>query len=253
LYRRYLFATPVALVPGRLADLARRLLAQFTPPGLALLLLGLETGPRTLSKRETWASLLVALLPAVYALGYDTADSYVYLLPAFLVGTLWLALGVASAWGALEARPALRRLLPLVLVLAVAWLGVVNYRAQNLRADTEAERWLAAVEAQTPRGALLISQGDAHTFALDYAQWALGGRLDLVVVNGELWAYPWYRSQLQRRYPGIDLPRQGTLDALVQARLALQPVYLTGRRPELEAIYKLSAEGVLWRLELGSQ
>jgi hypothetical protein len=248
LYRRYLFAAPIALLPERLADLARRLLAQFTLPGLALLLLGLETGPRIFPRREMWSGVLVALFPTVYALGYDTADSYVYLLAAFLVGTLWLALGVASAWAALEARPALRRLLPLALFLAAAWLGVVNYRAQDLSKDTEAEQWLATVEAQAPQGALLISRGDAHTFALDCAQWALGERLDLVVVNGELWAYPWYRLQLQRRYPGVDLPRQGTLEALVQARLALQPVYLTARRPELEAIYGLSVYGVLWRV-----
>jgi len=248
LYRGYAFRAPGSLLMARVADLARRLVQQYTLPGVAFLMLGLQTGTRLLTRRQLFSSVLIAILPVIYALGYNTPDSYVYLLPAFLMGSLWLTLGVAAAWQAWEPRPNLRRLLLAGLAGVVIWLGVVNVHWQDLRADAEAEEWLADVLAQAPQGALLITETDAHTFALEYARWALGLREDLTLVNASLWSYPWYRKQVAVRDPDALLP-DASLEELVESRLALQPVYLTDEHPGLAVRFPLRQEGVLWRVD----
>lgn len=253
LYQRYVLATPWRHLLTRMASLAALSKSQYTLPGLALVLLGLQTGVRALSRRRLWGSVMVALLPAAYALGYNTTDSTAYLLPAWLTGTLWLVLGAQAAWRVLEARQALRALVPVALVLVATWLGVRNYDLQNLRDDRVARDWLAAVVAQAPEGALLITGEDGQTFALDAAQWALDMRPDLLVVDGELWSYPWYRRQFQARHPGTALTAEATLEGLIAAGLALWPVYLTSARPELDALYTVDETGVLWRVRARPQ
>jgi hypothetical protein len=258
LYRGYVFATPWRQVLARTPALAALITAQYTLPGLALALLGLETGGGPLSRRMLWGSVLVALLPAVYALGYNTTDSTVYLLPVWLMGTFWLVLGAQAGWHALETQRKFRAPVAVGLVLVAVWLGIRGYDAQNLRGDRSAEDWLAAVVAQAPEGALLISGEDGHTFALDYMQWAMEKRTDLLAVDGELWAYPWYRRQLQSRHPGVALPAEATLEDLIAARLPQGTVYLTSPRPALNALYEVKAlaaapAGVLWQVQPRAQ
>ena len=42
-----------------------------------------------------WTTLLVALAYTAYAIGYNSADSSVYLIPAWAVASLWFAQGAA--------------------------------------------------------------------------------------------------------------------------------------------------------------
>lgn len=250
MYRGYVMATPLAHWPVRIADLAARAIQQFTLPGLALVLLGTESALRPATLRQRWAGALLVSLPALYALGYHTSDSHVYLLPVWMLGALALVPGAMAASQALAGRPRLRGLLPMTLLAVGLWLGVTQYGIQDLSDDRIAEDWLKTVATETSEGALVITGEDGQTFALDYWQWAQGERRDLVVVDPELWAYPWYRRQLSIRHPDVALPLEGSLEQVVAAGVARGPVYLATRRPSLEAGYEVRAAGALWELRV---
>ncbi len=99
LYANLAFGLPPAELPARLLGWATWAVRQFQPWGLALALAGLWRLDRL--ARGWWlATLLVWLTFTVYAIGYNTTDSFTYLIPASAVMALWLAeaLHAAFAW-----------------------------------------------------------------------------------------------------------------------------------------------------------
>ncbi|MBN1923021.1 MAG: DUF2723 domain-containing protein [Anaerolineae bacterium] len=190
LYWGYAFALPWAHVPQRLLAWAVLLVRQFTPAGMLFALLGL---------RASWQnqkSLLCATgaafgMASLYAIGYNTTDSLVYLVPYLTLPALWLADGLKY----LLAQPAWRRLrwwgllLPLVVVV---W----QWNALDLSRDATVGMWLEAALEQAPANAVLVTASDGQTFALWYAQEVLGLRLDITVVDRDLWARSSYREFL---------------------------------------------------------
>ncbi|MGC9468113.1 MAG: protein O-mannosyl-transferase family [Anaerolineae bacterium] len=156
---------------------------QFTPVGLVLTVLGARALWR--GERRRAAGLLVAILGAsLYAIGYDSADSWVYLVGLMPALALILGLGLEEArrWG----MPAgLSLLLPLALV-------VLNWGHMDVHNDYQAAHWLERTLEQLPSDAAVVTQQDRHTFALWYARDALGRRQDLLIVDRQLWGYEPY-------------------------------------------------------------
>lgn len=187
LYWGYAFALPLAEWPRRLLAWLSLLARQFTPAGMLLALVGL----RALWQQElslAWRTGLAFGVVSLYAMGYNTADSLVYLTPFLALPALWLAEGLAwltrqRLWGARWWGLALP-------VAAVLWHG----SALDLRQDLTASQWWQETLARTPPGAVLVTAEDAHTFTLWYAQQALGLRPDITVVDRDLWAQPAYRE-----------------------------------------------------------
>lgn len=237
LYHGYAFGLPPAEVPGRLSAWAGLWAAQWGWLGLAL---GLW-GAALLWGRHRRVGAALAVIYAAhtfYALGYYTADSYVYLLPAHLVAVLWMGEGVAAAWALLadlkRRGPGLRRVLGAVLLVApLAWAVVANGPRVDASRDREAQAWLEDVAQALPPGALVITGDDRHTFSLAYLQWAEGRRSDLLVVDGDLWQEPWYAAQVACRGGLGDLPTPCPLAVLVEHVLPKRPVVLTSWREEL--------------------
>ena len=96
-YRGLIFGLPLAYLPARLAAWSGETLRQFGGPwGVILALIGLWQLDRRL---HAWwqATLLIAAAYSVYAIGYNTPDSFVYLIPASCVAALWLAAGSGLA------------------------------------------------------------------------------------------------------------------------------------------------------------
>ena len=82
-YRGLVFGLPLAYLPGRLAAWSGEALRQFGGPWAVILaLIGLWRLDRRL---HAWwqATLLIALAYSVYAIGYNTPDSFVYLIPVW--------------------------------------------------------------------------------------------------------------------------------------------------------------------------
>jgi hypothetical protein len=173
---------------------------------------------------------------SLYAIGYGTRDSYVYLIPVWTVAALWLAAGLA--WGA-ESFAGLRLLrrtqrllwIPLLLLLAaLPVLSLVRYwEAMDLSRDSEARDWVADALTGAAPGGIILTSGDRTTFALWYTLYGLRLRPDLTPVNVSLYAYPWYQRTLMDQHailagyaPDGVLP---SLERLVTDAGKERPVY----------------------------
>jgi hypothetical protein len=205
LYRGYVFALPLEAVPHRLLALVRHLVSGFGPTGIALSTFGIDP----LARRQQGLLLtsgLSWLLYIAYAIGYDTADSYVYLIPALIVTAFWLGEGLAEGLNRLRGRLGPRWGLAAGVCLACAGplsALVLNYQEMDVHRDTLARDFGESVFSAVPERAVLLSTQDAHTFTLWYFQHVLGQRPDVAVVDTGLLGYDWYRVGLLHAYPGL--------------------------------------------------
>ncbi len=247
LYHGYLTGLPVGQFVPRLADGLRAWLAQFTPIGLGFALVGWGAAWRIPGARR-WAaaSTVAGALTALHALLYSSADSYVYLLPVFYLTALWLALGVRRVLTTHLTGRIWRSAALAILGGLVGWALARHGPALSLRADREAEIWGRTVLTDAPERALVITGQDRHTFALSYLFYVAKLRPDLILVDGELWAQPWYARQVLRRAPELaGLSAEADLGQLLAAAQAQRPVCLTSARPELEGAYRVMERGAI--------
>ncbi len=191
IYRGYAFSLPLADWPGRAAALAQFAAGQLTLPGV---LLAAWAAYRLKWHRRSQArgAILSAVLIAVYALVYNTADSHVLLIPAWMLAAGLLAVGVHRL---AQISPRKTWLGWVALVIPV-YLLIANWGITSLRGDREAVDFGAAVLEQSPPDALVYTETDRHTFALWYSRFAEGARPDLTVINRDLLAQPWYQAVL---------------------------------------------------------
>ena len=198
-YRRFVFALPAAHLFGRLIAWASLLRAQFGAIGLLASALGvaaLWTGRRGL----LLSSGTTVALGSAFAVGYNTTDSYLYLIPSLICLAFWLGIGLdwlivtVAAW---------RRQLAWVLITATLAFplaaAVRRFPDLDLSADDTVASFLATALFAAPQNAIILSESDAHTFALWYAQHALGQRQDITVVDRGLLGFDWYAAQLAKR------------------------------------------------------
>lgn len=171
-YRHLAFGLPWEHLPQRVSALANLVGSQFQWWGLFLGLLGLFY---LWQKDRPWAlfSGAIALLTTVYAITYDTTDSYVYLLPLALVLSWWLAVGIAQVMHWIARRPGAQAAglsaLALGLLVLVPGVNVArSYGAQDLSRSREAEVYARNVWQATEPDAIIMSDRDAQLFALWY-------------------------------------------------------------------------------------
>lgn len=233
LYRRFVFGLSGTYFLPRLGAWAALLREQFGWVGLALGWMGLwAEGSQGQWRRLAFLGSAFVLYTA-YALGYDTTDSYVYLLPAHFAFAWWavqglVALAPASAGGLLDgARPPVARAVQwgvmALLAASVAFRAALAFPQMDLQQDWEAWRYGRGVLSEVPPGALVLAVGDRQVFTLWYFRYGVGERPDLAVVTPNLWAYEWYRETVQHAHrdllPG-DAPLPENLQVLVQEALA---------------------------------
>ena len=249
LYQGYLFALPAKYLLPRLGAWSRLWSQQYTWVGLALALTGLWSWLEQGQSSWALATGLTFLLYALYAITYDTADSYVYLIPSFLLTALWMAEGAKTLLSGLGKHGA-GAAFGLVLLAGIPlWSLVSHYRALDLSQDRTAAQWVERVLGQLPEGAILITGEDRHTFTLDYIRWVEGRRQDLLVVDGELLLQPWYADQLARRHPLLKgLEGHPSLAELIAANLGQRAIYLSNPRQELAPAFVLTPLDALWEV-----
>jgi hypothetical protein len=189
LYRGYLFGLPLVAWPQRLLAWTNLLIRQFTPFGAVLAGLGWLHLWRQ-RRSFALASVLAVVAFSLYAIGYDTADSLVYLVPALPVAALWLGAGVGWAADRLRGRwrPGAWAILLLPLLQSLLFWGQMD-----VSDDWEAIEWAERVLGQSPPRAALLTGQDAHTFTLWYVHDVRGERPDVAIVDQDLWAHRPYR------------------------------------------------------------
>ena len=196
LYRSYIFGLPLIDWPQRLLAWAGLLVRQFTPPGAVLAGLGL-IHLWQVRRSLALASALAFGMFNIYAIGYNTTDSLVYLALALPVAALWLGMGLWQAMTWLNRQ--VQRGLCLkrgawVFLLLPLLQALLFWNQMDLHGDRSAVEWAEQVLRQAPSQAILLTDRDAHTFALWYAHDVLGERPDVSVIDIDLWGHEPYRE-----------------------------------------------------------
>jgi hypothetical protein len=256
IYQNMVFGVPLDYLPGRLAAWGNEAGRQLGSGvwGALIALLGLWHLER-IDRAWWWTTVLVALAYTAYAIGYNTADSSVYLIPAWAVACLWFAQGVAwiaqrfAAWRG--QRWAVASLVVLAVVLPL--IAVARHWPQmDLSRDRDAQDFVEAVLAKAAPSAVILVGGDEPTFALWYARYGLQRRPDLIPVNVHLYDYPWYQASLLRYHPMLTtVAREGALPPLedfVAEAARRWPLYRAGSLDGVVSGLSEEQDGVLVRL-----
>jgi 4-amino-4-deoxy-L-arabinose transferase-like glycosyltransferase len=153
--------------------LGAQFFVQFALVGTALAAAGFAVQWRMLGRRvSTFLALAFLMSSAVliFLLGFDYSAVYkhmfhVYVLPAYAVGALWMALGFAWA----VERYALRRRQAVALCAAVlALMAAVGARSNLLASYDWPARYAHAVLRTLPADAVVFAQGDPDLTPLAY-------------------------------------------------------------------------------------
>jgi len=209
-YQHYAFSVPVDSVLLRLISVAQLLMAQFGFLGLVVGLYHLIRNP-SLSRRSLVCGW-VAIASIVFSIGYNTTDSYIYLLPFFLVFAIWIGFGVGDIGGLLAQRgPWLSPALNAILLIFLFAMAAVTYPQIDLSADHRADHFEKAAFAVLPPQSIVVAKGDQALFSLWYYQFVLKDRPDLVILGDGLLSSPWYIDVLHDTYPTLKLSLQDVL------------------------------------------
>jgi hypothetical protein len=185
-------------------------------------------------------------------------DSFVYLIPAYLIFSLWIAFGAGSVLHFIRVRSGGRRLPPyiaaaLLLVLVPVSSIFLNYDSVDASDDREAYEFAAAAFSRAASDALLLVDGDEQTFALWYYRDCVRERRDVAVLNRSLLGFEWYQTEARHMYPSISwpesLPRSDPVESIIAANRVRRPIYLADNDPRLMNRFPFIPDGVLFRLE----
>jgi len=264
IYREYVFGLPVAHLPARLGSWLSMSAAQFTWLGFALGLVGIWD---LWEEEREWLlfSLISFGVVVLYSVTYNTTDSYVYLIPSYLLFATWMARGASYLmteavvpWASKgrdavssTSRPIWLLTLPLLL-LPMLVLGA-NLRNLDLSNHGEAYEYAATVFAQVPADAVVIAGTDAHVFSLWYLLYVEAAAPEAAVVAEGLYEYEWYKDTLLRHHPQLAIPK-GAADpydqllAFIDANLPRRPVFHTDPDDRILARYEHTQVGTLYRL-----
>jgi transmembrane protein TMEM260 (protein O-mannosyltransferase) len=209
LYRPLVFALPPADLGARVLSWGRLLSEQFLGAGLLVAGLGaavLWSADRALLR----ASGVTVALCSLFAIGYNTSDSYLYLIPVLVCVALWLGVGLDWVIAALGGRWVWAARVGCVTAVAVPLLAMsARFSTMDLGGDRAAHAFATHALEGAPPGAVLLSQQDGHTFSLWYYTIALGWRPDVVVVDLDLLGHDGYTAQLS---PPLSLEMVSRLD-----------------------------------------
>lgn len=186
--------------------------------GLAVFLAWLFTGP---------VFLMIANCPLGHPYYLGVVERF-YTLPQ-----VPLALLVGAGAGFLAGRGRVGQAFSLVACLGLAFLGSTHFAELDNSRNTVGEDSMRNLLATLPENALFLTVGDNNTMLLEYAQYGLGLRPDLIVLDQDKLRYPWYVATKGRYYPELTIPfkvyddgRTATIADLVQANYGLRPIYL---------------------------
>lgn len=238
-YREYVLGLPGAYVANRSLALLQIIARAFGWWGVPVAIWGWRLMLRH-DPTLALGSLLTVGLISVYAVGYNTVDSYLYLLPALMLMSLWLAWGLLDLISLTQLYVRLRQAGWALLLLPVFSMAL-NFSAVSLRHDRTALDFAERALREAAPGAMILVDDDRHTFALWYARYALAQRPDVSIVNTNLLGYDWYQASLSKSHPDLALAQEA--ESLVRQNIHQHPVYTAGDTLTLSEHFVIEAGG----------
>jgi hypothetical protein len=238
-YQGMLFQIPFISLLGRIEAAAKLLLDQFGILGLVIGLVGAVTSEK-IKNPVRWILAWVFFSALVFSLGYNTNDSYLYLIPSLTVFSIWLGIGAIDLinikWRSLPLGNLAGLALLLFLIVRIPFTRqIVDARKDN-RAVIYAEDYLRSA----PQNAILLTNGDEDTFPLWYYHFGLKQRPDIRIILLPLTQFVWYQETLRHTYPDLVLPPdfEGSSTAWGDAIPKLNPERpVCESRPDVKASY----------------
>ena len=224
LYAGRVFAVPMDYILPRIQYWAHLLSDQFGWLGLAVGLYGILFSRGQAAKKIVLGTGWLFIVFSIFSIGYNSYDSDVYLIPAFLMGAIWVSIGALE----LVAWSIQRKRWMGIITAGVVLVGLIipayfHYPEVDASHDQRAENFGTEVFDLAPPDAIIFTQGDEATFALQYFQLVLHQRPDVALVVANLMPYDWYRTTLSTSYPSLVVPDHAVQAwdmAVVQANLS---------------------------------
>lgn len=145
-----------------------------------------------------------------------------------------LVVPAAILWSRVGERLRLRHEFAGMLVVGVAYLGVVTGHERLSEAHRPTvELYAQNVLQSLPQNAVLIGTGDHRLYGIRYVQRTQNVRPDVIYLDATMLLYPWYRALIERRYEvvldGVQDETHVLSPRTLMASLQAQgrPVYLT--------------------------
>ena len=263
LYQDYQFGVSPSDIPERLFDLGDLILAQFNFVGLVIVIVGV-TFLWESQRGQTVASLAGMILVTAYAVGYDTVDSFLYLIPLFVLGGIWMSAGVVvilTAGGRLAASIKPHggtgigewAVTGLILVAIPGFSLTTNYSDLDLSDDRSAIEYATDALDQAEPGSIIAVSGPGEVFSLWYQSYVADRDADVLVVSISHLQFDWYWDDLKRQAPELfpDIRPSGyqnRVRELVDYNLGVRHVYAAGDVAFYDAEYTLTPVGRLFRI-----
>ncbi|MSQ08721.1 MAG: DUF2723 domain-containing protein [Dehalococcoidia bacterium] len=229
IYRNYAFGVEGGRVLQRIVKVFDFLTGQYGYAGLVLGTAGLSV-MWSRARGLAIATAASTLGVTVYAVGYSPGDSYVYLIPAFMMFAVWMGVGAASMAASLaqiargtrrvwlHARE--RFILPAVALAAFAagpaWILPAHFHSQDLSQDREAADYAANALETAGQGGVIFADG-TQLFSLWYQTYIAAPELDVLIVSTSLLRFDWYWEDIRRQAPDRvpETPPVSYLDRLI--------------------------------------
>lgn len=265
IYQPYAFGVQRSFLDDRVIATFDLWLTQFTAAGA---ILGLAGASFLWSRLRGFAvASLVALVSlTVYTVAYNSFDSYVFLIPAFMIFALWIAAGLLSLLASLRSLAASgrfklltshrARLVPAVIGVAIiampVWSIAFNYSGLDISADREAEEYVEAAMAAAGQGGVIIAE-DIPTFSLWYQSLVAEPERDVAVIATFLLGFDWYWDHIRRQFPDRvpeDRPDGWTsrIRAIAAHNIGNTTVLLTHADTGYGDLFELVERGDLWEV-----
>ncbi|MEX0762877.1 MAG: DUF2723 domain-containing protein [Dehalococcoidia bacterium] len=264
LYQSYVFGLSADFLPDRILGTAELLLNQYTIPGAVIGFAGLSVLWSSM-RGFVIASGAASAAIVVYSIGYNTFDSFVYLIPVFMFFAIWIGAGAMNLTSTLSSTDVIGRVPRLaghvekipaavmaLLMLLPVYLAIANYGDLDLSSDTVAQEYVSnALESAGQRAVILT--GDPEIYSLWYQSVVEEPEREVLVVAVPLLGFDWYWDQLSRHAPDripANAPtalRERVL-VIARANLGLNPVLLTSADNFYGEYFELEEAGVLYRL-----
>jgi len=208
-YQGMLFAIPLPELFSRIGAFARLLFDQFSIIGLIIGLIG-AVMMEGLNRSMVWVFIWLAGACSIFALGYNTNDSFLYLIPTFIVFSIWIGSGVLYLikwrlqWR-LQTIPLGMLACGLLMLFLLVRLPFTR-NSVDPRKDIQAGAYAEDYLNSAPQGAILLTNSDEDTFPLWYFHFGLGVRPDLHIILLPLTQFVWYQKTIHHVYPDLLVP-----------------------------------------------
>jgi hypothetical protein len=272
-YQDYVFGVAARSIPDRVVEWLRLVFSQFNPLGIFMGLVG-AAALRTGEPKFLLASLASIALLSIYSITYNSVDSEVITIPAFMLFSAWISIGflwlasAVSAWAqeTISARnsstPNRARRTAFYTVTAmsvVAFLALpvasaaLNYSSQSLRDDRRAYDYASEVIAAAPDGSVVLSGDEASAFSLWYMRYVEATERDVAPIATPLLQFEWYWRSIHRQFPD-RIPAEFSADftqalkSIVERNVSSSRVFFTYPDQLIQTSYELERVDKLYRV-----